>query len=49
MMMQVKRDWCNVQHVLTPSRLWQTKQKGKKREILDKGKNIEIVYLDFGE
>lgn len=49
MMMQVERDWCYIQHVFTPSRLCQTKQMGKKTEILDKRKDVEIAYLDFSE
>lgn len=48
-MTQVKRDWGNIQHVFCLSRLHQTKQTGKKTEVLDKGKDIEIDYLNFSE
>lgn len=49
MTIQIKKDLGNIQHVFTLSRLCHTKQMGKKTEILDKGKDVEIAHLDFSE
>lgn len=43
MTMQVKSN------CITPSRSRQTKQIGKETEILDKGEDVEVAYLDFSE